>query len=170
MKETDKLVLFWGGWPSQWYESPFYGEDFELYNTAEQYMMAGKAAFFNDHETRAEIMKRTDPKDQKALGRQVGTGAGAKAFDAELWNVACRPIVRRANLFKFTQHADLQALLLATGDKLIVEASPYDKIWGIGLRETDPRALDQKLWEGSNWLGEDIMFVRKLLTDLKGRS
>lgn len=164
MKETDTMLLFWSGWPSQWHLSYFYDQNFVLYDTAEKYMMAEKARLFNDIEILKEIMHATSPKEQKSLGRKVGTGTGAEPFDAERWNVACRDVVRRGSLFKFTQNEDLKRLLLATGDRRIVEASPLDKIWGCGLREDDPRILDPKNWTGTNWLGEDIMFVRKLLT------
>lgn len=165
MKETDTMLLFWDGFPSQWHDSYFYDENFILYNCCEQYMMAQKALLFNDKEMYNAIMTATNPRQQKAIGRKVGTGTGAKPFDADAWNVACRNVVRRGNLFKFSQNEDLKKLLLATGDKLIVEASPLDKIWGIGLGEDDPRALDPQQWQGTNWLGEDVMFVRKLLTD-----
>lgn len=163
MRETDKMVLFWGGVYSQWYLAPFFDEDGNHFNCNEQYMMVKKAMFFNDHEAAKRIYAEPDPKEQKALGRLVGTFPGAQAFDATAWAGRARPVVRRANLFKFTQNPQSKATLLASGDKIIVEASPHDKIWGIGLGVDDPRAEDQAQWQGTNWLGEAIMDVRKLL-------
>lgn len=165
MKTVDNFVLFWDGFPSQWHPSKFFDERFIMYDCCEQYMMAEKARLFKDNDALVAIMASTNPREQKSLGRKVGTGTGAEPFNEEKWNAACRSVVRRGNLFKFTQNEDLKKLLLATGDKIIVEASPYDKIWGIGLGEDDPRCLDQNQWQGKNWLGEDVMFVRKLITD-----
>ena len=151
--ETDTLVLFWRGWMSQWYPCSFVDNEKE-YNCAEQYMMSEKARMFNDTETERKIMESFSPNEQKKLGRQV------KGFDLVQWNQECRDIVFRGNLAKFRQNADLRHLLLKTGNKILVEASPYDTIWGIGLSAEDPRALDKAQWLGTNWLGEALMRVR----------
>lgn len=150
--ETEKYIFFWGGPFSQWFKS-----DFTIggttYNCAEQYMMAQKATLFGDTESHEAIMKTRDPSKQKAIGRTV------KNFDANKWNLVCREVVYKVNLAKFSSPA-LRQILLDTGDKEIVEASPYDRIWGIGLGTDDPRCLDKSKWQGTNWLGIAIMEVR----------
>lgn len=150
--KTDNFEFFWGGPFSQWYKSRF-NVDGVYYNCAEQYMMAMKAAFFEDYETLETIMQTSDPKAQKALGRQV------KNFNADRWNAVARDFVFKANLAKFSPD-HMKQMLLGTGDKEIVEASPYDKIWGIGMSETDPDRFDKSKWRGTNWLGEVLMLVR----------
>ena len=151
--ERDGFVFFWHGWPSQWHPSPF-EIDGVRYRCGEQFMMAEKARLFGDEVTLAEIMSATTPAEHKALGRDV------TPFDARRWAAACREIVHRGNLAKFEQNADLRALLLATGDLVLAEASPTDKIWGIGLRADDPRAPRRAEWPGKNWLGKALMRVR----------
>lgn len=151
----DNFIFFWGGPFSQWYK-----HDFEVngvkYNCCEQYMMAQKALLFGDDESYKKIMKLKDPAQQKAIGRNV------KNFDPNKWNEVCRKIVYDANLAKFSDFG-LKVAILSTGDKEIVEASPYDRIWGIGLPEGDPRCLDKAQWQGTNWLGIAIMQVRDTL-------
>lgn len=154
--ERDGFVFFWDGWPSQWHPSPF-EIDGVRYRCCEQFMMAEKARLFGDEDTLAEILAAETPKEQKALGRQV------KPFDEARWNGVCREIVYRGNLAKFTQNEDLKELLLATGDMTLVEASPTDKIWGIGLAADDRRATRPGEWRGKNWLGKALMRVRDTL-------
>lgn len=157
--ETDKYIFFWGSCFSQWYK-----RDMEIdkitYCTAEQYMMVEKARLFGDNDSLEKIMNSKDPSKQKALGRKV------KNFDKDKWEKAAREIVFDANYAKFSQHKDLKKQLLETGDKIIVEASPYDKIWGIGMGVDDPDILDSNKWRGTNWLGEEIMKVRDVLKQL----
>jgi ribA/ribD-fused uncharacterized protein len=152
----DNFLFFWGGTYSQWCPSDFTIEGI-VYNTCEQYMMAKKALLFGDAETYTKIMAASNPRTQKALGRQV------KGFDKDKWEAVCRDIVYNANYAKFTQNPFMKAELLATGSLEIVEASPEDKIWGIGLAEDNPLAWDRKTWQGTNWLGLAIMEVRKTL-------
>lgn len=151
--ERDGFVFFWNGWPSQWHPAAF-TVDGVAYSCAEQFMMAEKARLFGDEETLASILAASSPREHKALGRRV------KGFDGERWTAACREIVRRGNLAKFSQSPELLALLLATGSKTLAEASPTDRIWGIGLAAEDPRATDRSAWRGTNWLGEVLMQVR----------
>jgi len=153
---TEKYVFFWNGVFSQWYPSKFIIEEVE-YNCCEQYMMARKAKLFGDNDAYCEIMKSKEPAYQKQIGRQV------KGFEKNEWESICRQIVYDGNYAKFTQNPVMKEELMATGDMEIVEASPHDKIWGIGLHETDPRAWDKSTWKGTNWLGEAIMQVRETL-------
>ena len=152
----EDMVLFWGGKFSQWYKSDMVIKGIR-YCTCEQFMMAEKARTFSDNIALEQIMCSENPKEQKAIGRKV------KNFDADIWSPISREVVYTGNLAKFSQNKDCLDELLATGDKIIVEASPYDKIWGIGLSATDPRALDRSQWQGTNWLGEAIMKVREKL-------
>jgi ribA/ribD-fused uncharacterized protein len=149
----DETIFFYGGVYSQWYPSPIVIDDVE-YNCAEQYMMAQKALTFNDTESWVEIMKAWHPSQQKAIGRKV------KGFNVDEWNNVCKDIVYKANMAKFTQHETLKEGLLATGDSELVEASPTDVVWGIGLAENNPDINDRSKWRGTNWLGEVIMKVR----------
>lgn len=139
---------------SQWHPSDFTleGKDF---NCAEQYMMYKKAMLFNDDQIAEQILLTKKPRDQKALGRKV------RNFDADTWNKHCKQIVYEANEAKFTQNDDLKDALLATAGTTLVEASPYDKIWGIGLTADQPEAQDRSTWQGTNWLGEILTELRE---------
>jgi ribA/ribD-fused uncharacterized protein len=126
-------------------------------------MMAEKAAVFGDAEARARILASSNPKQQKAIGHEV------RGFDEQVWNSVCRGIVYTGNLARFSQDESARASLLATADKMIVEASPTDRIWGIGLAPDDDRALDRAEWRGKNWLGTALMQVRQTLRGGSGR-
>jgi len=138
---------------SQWYRSTF-TVDGIAFNCAEQFMMHGKAKLFDDAETAAKILAADHPRQHKAHGRKV------KPFDDAVWRREREAIVLAGSRAKFTQNAALLELLLATRGTTLVEASPYDKIWGIGLSAEDPRAQDPKSWRGQNLLG-------KILTQLR---
>lgn len=153
---TDKYIFFWGGIYSQWCPSPFIIDGVE-YNCTEQYMMAKKALVFGDFDALNNIMNTDQPSEQKAYGRQV------KGFNPDIWNRVCRKIVYNANLAKFIQNPEMKLELLESGDREIVEASPEDRIWGIGMHESHPDILDKSKWQGTNWLGEAIMQVRKTI-------
>jgi ribA/ribD-fused uncharacterized protein len=158
--ETATMVLFWQP-PAvfgQWTPSTFV-VDGQTYGCAEQFMMAEKARLFGDEATRARILATDSPREHKALGRTVAH------FDTATWQDACLDIVVRGNLAKFGQNPEMRAALLATGDKLLVEASPLDRIWGVGLRADDPRIHDRSQWPGRNLLGEALMRVRAELRD-----
>jgi len=150
---TNDFVLFWGGPFSQWAMSDFEIDDVK-YNCTEQYMMAAKAMFFNDTEAHKKIMESNNPSDQKQIGREI------KGFDTLQWRGICFDIVVRANVAKFTQNEELKQILIESGNKIIVEASPYDKIWGVGLQESDPRCENPALWQGENLLGLALMVAR----------
>jgi ribA/ribD-fused uncharacterized protein len=158
MKTTDKYVFFWNGIYSQWFMRDIIVDNIK-YNCCEQYMMAKKALLFNDQESYKMIMYADNPKDQKAFGRRV------KGFDAYKWNQVCREYVYEANLAKFRQHEDLKKQLLDTEDKLLIEASPYDTIWGIGMHENDNGVENPKNWKGTNWLGEALDRVKETIVN-----
>ena len=159
-----KYLFFWGHQPkyygsidkscfSQWYDAGF-----ELngvnYLTAEHYMMAEKARLFKDDEILPQIINATHPGEAKKLGRQV------KDFKQEIWLEHRFPIVVQGNLSKFTQNPDLKTFLLNTGDRILVEASPRDRIWGIGMAQSNPNAENPYRWKGLNLLGFALMEVR----------
>lgn len=162
-------LLFWGHRPprernaavtasvlSQWYVAPF-EVDGQRYPTAEHWMMAGKAQLFGDAELEQRILATADPGRAKALGRQV------RGFDDTLWTAARFDLVVRGNLAKFGQHPALRRFLLGTGEAILVEASPVDSIWGIGMAAGDPGARDPAQWRGLNLLGFALMQVRQKL-------
>jgi ribA/ribD-fused uncharacterized protein len=159
-----EYLFFWSHMPSrdgaiiktcmsQWWNSPFL-EDAIIYKTAEHYMMAQKAKLFNDHEVFERIITKELPKDVKDLGKQV------KNFDADIWNNHKYQIVKQGNLLKFSQNEALKHFLIQTKNKVLVEASPADTVWGIGLAEDNPKAQNPKEWEGENLLGFALMEVR----------
>lgn len=149
----NEFVFFWGGIYSNWYPCNFTLEEVK-YNCAEQAMMAKKALLFGDQEAHVKIMAAQDPRDQKAIGRTV------KGFTNEAWDKVAKDIVYDIVKAKFTQNKSLLTQLLTTGEKEFVEASPQDRIWGIGLAESDPRAWDKSTWLGTNWLGETLTKLR----------
>lgn len=156
LAEMNKMHLFWGGPFSQWYPSTFEISGV-TYNCTEQYMMAKKAELFGDEDAYLRIMASADPREQKSIGRSV------ENFDPDQWNAISRDVVFRGNMAKFTQNPELGGYMLSTETQEIVEASPEDVIWGIGLAEDDPDAYDKTKWKGTNWLGEVLMEVRRVL-------
>jgi len=155
-KESPNFLFFWGSRLSQWYESPF-DIDGVTYLTAEHFMMAEKARLFNDVNILKKILSSKTPALAKKLGRNVSN------FDESLWVKSRLNIVVRGNLAKFSQHEDLKTFLLETGDKVLVEASPYDRIWGIGMSESNPDSKTPAKWKGLNLLGIALMKVRNKL-------
>ena len=151
---SEEFYFFWKHRLSQWHMSNFVING-TVFVCAEQYMMYSKSLLFNDLETSYKIMDSRNPHEHQKLGRVV------KNFDLNVWNENARKIVYTGNYARFTQNEDDKELLLSTGDKTCVEASPVDKIWGIGLAATDPRALNRATWRGRNWLGEVLTQVRE---------
>lgn len=148
-------VFFWMpdeeyGFFSQWYPKPF-KVDGELYYTAEHWMMASKAAFFGDSATRALIMKEPSPEKVRDLGRQI------KPFDSKKWAKHSYEIVLRGNQVKFAD-PELKQRMLDTGNRLLVEASPHDKLWGIGY-DSDHAVKNYDSW-GQNLMGKVMMQIR----------
>lgn len=120
-------------------------------------MMAEKARLFKDDTMRKIILNTTNPAKLKALGRKV------RNYDEDIWHQNRMDIVLDGNMAKFCQNEDMKAQLLATGEKELVEASPFDTIWGIGLSATNPKALNKATWRGQNLLGNVLMTVRERL-------
>jgi ribA/ribD-fused uncharacterized protein len=158
------FLFFWGHRPqksgkigpscfSQWWISDFKDEK-HTYSSAEQYMMAGKALLFNDIEIFKQILKTNFPQKVKGLGRKISN------FDEQKWLKKRFEIVKQGNLLKFSQNSDLKEFLLSTGNKIIVEASPVDAIWGIGLAKDHADAPNPAKWKGLNLLGFALMEVR----------
>lgn len=156
MKITDKYVLFWGGPFSNWWEQNFTVDD-NVFNCSEQFFMYKKAIYFCDYKTANDILKANKPKDQKDLGRLV------KNYNEDEWNEVRYEIMKEVVYQKFKRNSNLRRKLLDTGDRIIVEASPKDIIWGIGWYEDDPEALDESKWRGQNLLGKALMEVREML-------
>ena len=164
---TFKYVYFGGHTPkqadvvdkscfSQWFDSSF-SLDGINYATAEHYMMAEKARLFGDEANRIRIIHSRTPAEAKTLGRNI------RNFEEAMWLAQRFDIVVRGNVAKFSQHPVLAAYLRGTGQRVIVEASPYDAIWGIGLTAHDAAASDPLQWRGLNLLGFALMQVREAL-------
>lgn len=164
------IIYFWGhtvpdgkltaACLSQWYYC-YFQVDGVQYHTTEQYMMAGKARLFGDSKVLAEIMEANNPHDYKKLGRQIS------GFEQTAWNNNKYDIVVEGNKAKFSQNDDIKEFLLATGDAILAEASPYDKIWGIGLDSEHAKELGVDNWRGQNLLGCALMEVRDWLRGLE---
>ncbi|KAI5462888.1 hypothetical protein BGZ63DRAFT_452389 [Mariannaea sp. PMI_226] len=179
-RETDSET----GWLSQWYYCPFKDDKDpkKTYKTAEHYMMHHKALLFNDEAVALQVLRAGHPRQVKALGRKV------KRFDDATWEAHRRDIVRQGNILKFTTaiseegyhkgtapkgkstkrklipiEGSLKQMLLDTGDREIIEASPYDSIWGIGFTAANAEAAKES-W-GLNLLGLELMEVRKILLE-----
>ena len=161
-----KYLFFWGHQVkgntiskscfSQWYTSPF-NDGENRFATAEHYMMYGKAKLFGDVDAMKKALDAKNPGAVKAIGRSV------KGFDHVVWNENKFELVVRANLAKFESNDELKAFLLNTGKRVLVEASPVDKIWGIGLAEDNEAAQNPNLWKGENLLGFALMETRERL-------
>ncbi|MDO5558976.1 MAG: NADAR family protein [Oscillospiraceae bacterium] len=162
-RET-QYIFFWGHTPdkggkikksclSQWYKCTFTVEG-TVYHTAEQYMMAQKALLFGDKEIFSRIMQAKEPDEYKKLGRMI------RGFDEKIWAQNRCNIVIAGNTAKFSQNDDLKSFLVSTGEKVLVEASPYDNLWGIGINASDDDCNDPEKWPGENLLGFCLMEAR----------
>ena len=165
--EAFDFLFFWGHTPkepgavdasclSQWFPSPFVIDGVQ-YATAEHYMMAEKARLFRDDEALARVLAAPDPAAAKAVGRAV------RGYDDAAWEKARGAAVVRGNVAKFGQAAALGAFLLGTGERVLVEASPRDTVWGIGLGAANPKAREPGQWRGRNLLGFALMEARSIL-------
>lgn len=162
--EKIKYIFFWGHQPkkdgsiyescfSQWWESSF-EVDGMTYKTAEHWMMAQKARLFNDTEIAEKIIGCKTPAEAKKLGREI------KNFDSQIWNEQKYDIVKTGNYHKFSQNEALLNYLLQTGNSVLVEASPVDNIWGIGMAKNEASIENPATWKGENLLGFALMEVR----------
>ncbi len=165
--EQFKFLFFWGHTEpnensltkacfSQWYPSSFEIEGI-TYLTAEHYMMAEKARIFGADEIRKKVIACSDPAYAKKLGRSVPD------FDPNVWNKRSFEIVTQGSFAKFSQNPPLLQFLQNTGNQILVEASPPDTIWGIGLGQDNPKSQDPNLWRGLNLLGFALMVAREQL-------
>ncbi len=152
------VLPFWGGPFSNWHicqiKAVTIDSQMREFNCVEQFMMVQKALTFDDRLTARMILDEADPAKQKKLGRTVN------GFDQTEWMCVCRSHVKPALVAKFTQNEELQRELWDTRGRVLVEASPYDKIWGVGMPASDLGISDPLLWKGLNFLGF-------LLTDLR---
>lgn len=164
MRVTDKNVFFWGSIFSQWNMENINGkyqfkENGKEFTSCEQYMMYNKAILFNDLEVANRIINIRNVKQIKQLGREV------KNFDNKIWDDNKFDIVVKGNLLKFNQNPNFKRELYRLKDKEFVEASPVDRIWGIGLHYDDDLVLDRKNWKGQNLLGKAINKVKEIILE-----
>lgn len=160
--ENDQYVFFWNGPFSNWYPVEFsmdtpYGE--QRFNCAEQAMMFFKAKMFGDERAADLIMRSPSPRQQKALGRKV------ENYNDDTWHGSSVQIVSDILVAKFSSDDYLYGILVRTGSKTIVEASPYDTIWGIGMGIDNENILDEEKWLGTNFLGIALMNARDVLNE-----
>lgn len=164
MVVTETFVLFWG---EEDIYSNFHPSKFSLeghvFHWSEQAFMWLKALQFGDAKIADALLAQTpynsSPLECKRLGRQV------TPFDEVVWNERGLEAMRRVVAAKFAQNPHLARQLLDTGDRVLAEASPYDRIWGIGWGESDREAQDVSRWKGRNLLGQVLMEVRQSLRD-----
>ncbi len=180
--QNESFHFFWSNESpfSQWYKTEFkapiylsnrplslrqralYGNTLVSYSSAEQLMMYYKAVMFGDVEISNKILSTKNVKKIKELGREVSN------FNQQIWDHFKHHVVRYATYCKFRNNKELLDLLLSTYPKTIVEASPYDKVWGIGLSEDDERAQQRSTWQGDNLLGEILTNFRDEYIEKKG--
>lgn len=167
MKTTDTHVYFYTNCFSNWYSTKDIKPQFRdfltglTWNNTEEAFMYYKAVFHNDSETANKIIfhssRREHPLGVKDLGRQV------KNFNDKAWGCVRYGYMVYVNYLKYSQNQEFKDLLLLTENKVLVEASPIDRVWGAGLSEKDPLILDEGNWTGQNLLGKALMEVRGLI-------
>lgn len=162
--DRSDFIFFWKNYNneinkqifSQWFPSDFTVDDIQ-YNCAEQFMMAEKARLFNSLDVRDKILNETNPARIKKFGREV------RNFNDVIWKKERFGIVVNGNIAKFSQNPELKDFMLSTEDKILVEASPMDRIWGIGMPENSDLVAEPEQWNGKNLLGFALMQVRDIL-------
>src|ERR1035437_4885004 len=150
--EQKKFTFFWGGIFSNFHKKNFV-VDGKTFNCNEQWMMTCKAKLFKDNESEEKIRRLSEPKEQKKAGRNV------KNFNKIKWDELAKEAVYVGAFHKFSQNKELREALNKSEGEL-VEASPFDKIWGIGLDAKDPLSQNKATWRGTNWLGEVLTELR----------
>ncbi len=169
--KPNQVILFWGSTSpfSQWYpckftvtfKSEYTGETIITFGSAEQWMMYRKAQTFGDLDKAKAILKEKSPLKIKQLGRRV------KNFDEKQWDAEKYEIVRQGNIYKFSQNPELKKALLDTKNKYIMEASPYDKVWGVGMGAKNKNIYDTDKWKGQNLLGKAIVSTRAYIQKME---
>jgi ribA/ribD-fused uncharacterized protein len=164
--EKNGILAFQKGPLSQWYgayedQDGGFVYDTIKYNCAEQWMMARKAYIFNDFDMMSDILKEKNPKNQKALGRKV------VGYKQEVWDKVKKKIVFMGNVLKFSQNPSLYIFLNKTKGLTLVEAAPWDKVWGCGTGPEDERTFNEEQWQGENLLGKMIMKVRESICEVE---
>lgn len=165
--ERIKFIFFWShirksGEPvgsfclSQWFDLPFVVKEIQ-YKTAEHWMMAQKALLFGDEFAFQKITAAKTPAQAKEYGRMV------EGFNEDRWIEHRFEIVKQGNFHKFSQHPPFAQYLRSTGNRVLVEASPVDAIWGIGLSSDAEQIENPHTWRGLNLLGFALMEVRDML-------
>ena len=177
MRITDKHVFFWKEWPSNFKRAPFFvtlddktvigkitGTPIQEFFCTEQYFMWWKAVTFKDWEIAKQILATDTPQETRRLGQRV------RGYTDQVWAPIREKIMFDGNFMKYSQNPDLKAKLLNPdwADKHYVEASPYDKIWAIGISWEDPACEDPRNWKGTNLLGKCLDNVRECLLALAG--
>ena len=164
--KPNDYVFFWAGPFSNFYSANY---TYKYINKAtekrlifkftcsEQGYMWEKAVTFDDLDTAKKILNCNGPKQAKALGRLV------KNFDQETWDQRKEDVMYKHCFEKFTQNEDLKKMILDTENRTLVEASPYDKVWGIGLFSTKAKQIPKEQWPGLNLLGKTLMKVRTII-------
>jgi ribA/ribD-fused uncharacterized protein len=160
MRITNNHVFFWDTEFSNFHpvKINYKGKEFL---TTEHAFMWEKANFFEDQEIADKILEVKHPREAKKLGRQI------EAFDATRWSEVCYKIMLDVNRPKWSDNSRLTELLLSTGKRVMVEASPYDKVWGIGMKQDDAGVDDESNWQGQNLLGKVLDELREELLTLK---
>lgn len=162
-----EFLLFWGHRPdmpggidrsclSENYVAEFEA-DGERFPTVEHYIAWRKAKLFGDEHSAERILLAESPSKAKAIGRSV------KPFDDAVWKPMRYEIAVAASVAKFAAHPELAQYLAATGHKVLAEASPIDRVWGIGLHADDAEAKAPERWPGLNILGFALMEARTQL-------
>jgi len=165
MSVNQNIIYFWRqtevpyGSFSNWSQHSYIDDDMNNIITSETGLMFEKLKLFDptNFKLKNKILETNNPSVIKKLGRQV------KNFNQEIWDDKKYQIMVNVLKYKFLQNQDLKSLLLSTGNSLIVEASPYDDIWGIGLNEVTAKKIKIEDWPGENLLGKALMEVRELL-------
>lgn len=161
----NKDIYFYGQKNANGYMSNFYPCDFQdcygfRFKNSEQYFMYAKCITFepDNRDMLMKIINEHSPAEVKKLGRQI------KNYDERIWGEKRFNYMVHGLWFKFSQNEDIKQLLINTGNCNIYEASPRDKIWGIGMGEEKARTVSKETY-GQNLLGKALMEVRKLLVD-----